>query len=109
VTTYISAETARSLAKLVMTCFCVMMLVLVYVLWQSYEGRVDLVNSQRAGCERGKLDRADSAKGWRAAQDLALSNSQPWAARTYALIASNLETRSRIDCAKAFPKASLIP
>jgi hypothetical protein len=92
-----------------MTCFVVMLLVLGYVLWQSYEGRVDLVSSQRAGCARGKLDRSDNAKGWRTSQDLALTNGQPWAASAYALIASNLEARSRIDCAKAFPKASLIP
>lgn len=108
-TTYISAETARKLAKLILICFGVMLVLWGYVLWQVYEGRVRLVNHVIAGCERDKLDRADNAKGWRTQQNQALSNSQPWFASTYSDVASSLEERAHVDCHKVFPKASLLP
>jgi hypothetical protein len=114
-----------------MVCF---LLLMAYVIWQSYEGRVDLVNAQRAACARGKLDRRDNAKGWRTAEkarlatlaeaqnvsyntvkDLVVLDPKPddppdlVAARRYDHISASLESRSRITCTEAFPDASLIP
>jgi Tfp pilus assembly protein PilO len=131
---YISAKTGRSLAKLVIACFLVMLVVVVWVGYVNYQGRQNLVTAQRAGCERAKLDREANAQGWRAAeaarleslaQDLDISyataqtlveqdpksNDPPdlVAARKYNKIASGQEKRSKIDCAQAFPDASLIP
>ena len=133
-TTYISADVAKKLTRLVLVCFLVMMAVLLYVLWQSYEGRVDLVTYSRAECERGKNDRDANARGWRTAQaartayvaralrvTIITAETMIWqepkpddnadliAARNYNEIASGLEERSKIDCTKVFPKASLVP
>lgn len=105
-----------------------------YVFFQSYQGRSDLVQSQRNGCERGKLDRAANAEGWRTAETARVSAAaesmhisieavrklirqtpQPdevydlVAARKYDKIAHGLEVRSKINCARAFPKAGLFP
>src|SRR4051794_7639258 len=61
-------ETGSRLAKLVIAGMLCFIALLGYVLWQSYEGRVDLVTASRTACERGKLDRGDNATGWRTAQ-----------------------------------------
>lgn len=122
------------LARLIMIGFGVGILVIAYVVYQSYEGRVDLINSQRIGCNRGKLDRQANAEGWRAAEEariasLALSSKitinqaralvkQPrkpddppdlTAAWRYDRIAAGLEKRSRIVCEEAYPSASFLP
>lgn len=80
-----------------------------YVFYQSYEGRADLVDSQRHGCGRGKLDRGDNADGWRIAEKARREDGQIEVANLYAAIATRLEKRSRIDCPTEFPKAGLLP
>lgn len=110
-----------------------MMIVIFLGFWQAYQARIDLVASQRAGCERGKLDRAANAEGWRTAQVARAASAaenksisieavnklirQPVspgdgfdliAARRYHKITTELTKRSRINCAEAFPDATLI-
>lgn len=83
-----------------------------YTVWQSYQGRVELVHSQRAGCERGKLDKRANARGWRAAEAARVASGTPndlKAAHKYAVIAYGLEQRARIPCSRAFPSTSLLP
>jgi hypothetical protein len=129
-----SKDQGRGVVKLMifgMGCFLAL---IVYVFAQAYQGRAALVNSQRAGCERSKLDRGANAEGWRAAEQarlMGLANQmrisyeaaqkvvkQPStsdespdlvAARKYDAIASGLEERSKIDCAVAFPSAKFFP
>ena len=86
-----------------------LMLFVGYVLLQSYEGRVALVNSQRAGCERGKEDRKVNAQGWRIAEEARRAEGQEVVALAYDKIATSLEERAAINCTEAFPKASFIP
>lgn len=85
-----------------------------------YTGRVDLVEAQRAGCERLKQDRVDNAAGWRVAEggrrraallatspaehDDALRNAEEWAA-----VAVALEKRSHVNCSEVYPDAPLLP
>jgi hypothetical protein len=54
-----------NLALLVVAALAALMM----LIWaQSYAGRVQLRDSQLRGCERGKLDRAGNATGWRTAE-----------------------------------------
>jgi hypothetical protein len=80
-----------------------------YVLTQSYQGRVELRDSQVRGCHRSQLDRSANARGWRIAEHARRADGQTTVAAEYARIAAGLERRSRIDCARAFPHPSLIP
>jgi len=109
VTTYISANTGRKLTRMVLVCFGVMIVLWGYVLWQSYEGRVDLVNNSRSACERGKKDRNANAEGWRIAEGARRAEGQTDVADKYAEIATGLEERGAINCSEVFPKASLLP
>lgn len=102
-------NTVIGLAKLILIGMCVQLLVILYVFYQSYEGRVDVVTTQRAGCERAKLDRNANARGWRIAQRRAASQGQPQFADLYAELATDLEVRGRIHCSDVFPKASFLP
>lgn len=104
-----SEHAGRQVVKLLILGMLCFLALLGYVLWQSYEGRVDLVNASRAACERGKLDRMANASGWRIAQQRALSQGQPWFARQYNQIANGLEVRGRISCSVVFPDASFLP
>lgn len=86
-----------------------------FTLLTGWVARQEIVNTQREGCERVKLDRIDNAGGWRAAQR---AREAAWrreheredlhAARDYAARASRLEARSKINCEKAFEDADLI-
>lgn len=100
---------AFSLAKLIIIGMIVQLAVIGYVFYQSYQGRADVVDSQRGGCERGKLDRIDNAKAWRIAQRRAFSQSQIIYSIEYSDVAARLEKRSRIDCVTEFPKAGFLP
>lgn len=97
------------MAKLIVLGLVVNCVVLGYVFWTGYEGRKDLVASQRAGCERGKLDRGANAAGWRNAEEARTADGDFEVAAEYKRIADGLEARSRIICSEAFPKASFIP
>lgn len=98
-----------SLAKLILVLMAIQLLVILYVGWSSYNGRQDLVESQRAGCNRAKLDRSANAQGWRIAEAARRAEGQEVVAKAYNDIAEGLEDRSRIDCIDAFPKARIIP
>lgn len=104
-----NTETANKLTKLVVLCLAVLLFVMGYTFFTGYAGRKDLVDSQRRGCERGKLDRNANAQGWRNAEIARRVSGDISVANEYAVIASQLEHRSRINCAIAFPKANLIP
>jgi hypothetical protein len=80
-----------------------------YVFFQAYASRVSVVENQRAACERGKLDRNDNARGWRRAEEARRAEGQDDVANAYANIATNLETRAKIDCTEEFPSARLLP
>lgn len=102
-------DIGRSLAKLILIGMTVQLLVIGYVFYQSYSGRVDVVESQRKGCKRGKLDRGDNAAGWRIAENARRADGQIEVANKYKKIASGLEKRSRIHCDDVYPKASFLP
>lgn len=104
-----SEETGHKLVRLILITLVVLLLGVVYVFYQSYEGRQSLVESQRAACERGKLDRKANAQGWRIAESARKADGQFLVAAKYSSIARGLEVRSEVHCDKAFPKASLIP
>jgi len=80
-----------------------------YAFYTGYKGRQDIVEMQRRGCERGKLDRNDNALGWRNAQKARIADGDFDVAKTYGKIAAGLEERSEIICTEAFPKARYIP
>jgi hypothetical protein len=92
-----------------------------FTLAQSYEGRARLVESQRIGCERNKLDRLANADGWWSAEAARMDtatdpgqepharSSARLAAEQYAAIGAQLEARGHIDCRDAYPAASLWP
>jgi hypothetical protein len=83
---------------------------LVFGSWlTAYSGRQALVDSQRAGCERSKLDRAANARGWRAAEAARTRDGNLNTATFYGHLAAELEMRSRIDCVRQFPAPSLLP
>jgi hypothetical protein len=98
-------------------------LIVLAVFGQSFQGRRDLVESQRAGCHRGKLDRAQNARGWRTAEKARLVTARNpkvvigerraayAAAVTYDRIAADLEQRtgSNLNCSRAFPSPSPLP
>ena len=78
----------------------------------NYSGRVDLRESQLAGCARGKLSNAANAKAWRAAESARKGGPTMLDKRTaglYAQVADGLEDRSRIDCEREYPAPSLLP
>lgn len=91
--------------------------------WVPYQGRTELRDSQIAGCQRGKLDRAANARAFRAQADyldlvLAASSVQQ-DVKTAARInqaqqdisARGLESRTgkNLDCDKVFPHPTLLP
>lgn len=113
--------TQAAVVKLVLLCFVLMLFVCGYVFWTGYTGRKDVVVAQRAGCERGKLDRSDNADFQRAQRDYinqvvlaqSVQEDVKAAAREAVTVfertSVSLTERSVIDCAVAFPKAKLIP
>jgi hypothetical protein len=132
--TPLTRRQGAGLAKMIIIGLLVQIAVIGYVFYQSYAGREEVVNSQRLGCERGKLDRKANALGWRAAeqariaefateQHLVPSEAKLWlnmphrpsdpysliAARRYDKIATGLENRGRITCAVVYPKPGLLP
>jgi hypothetical protein len=107
-----------NLALLVVAALAALMM----LIWaQSYAGRVQLRDSQLRGCERGKLDRAGNATGWRTAEaarrrtahDPTVSRSErrgaAIAAARYARIAAGMEERAAIDCTLVYPHPRLLP
>lgn len=93
------------------------------VWWVGYDGRLTVVDSQRIGCERGKLDRTANATAFRAQSDYlnlvldaeSVQEDVKSAARVNQAVqdasASSLESRTgdNLDCRDAFPDPPLIP
>lgn len=102
-------RTALNLGKLIIIGMAIQLLVIGYVFYQSYQGRSDVIHSQRLGCSRGKKDRKSNAKGWRIAQDAREADGDILVAKKYGRLASDLEGRAKINCHTAFPKAGLLP
>lgn len=102
-------DTALKFIKLVLLILVIQVFLIGFVLWQSYEERVHLIDAQRASCERSKLDRKANAYGWRIAEQARLRSGQVATAYDYSNLAVGLESRSRVNCHRAFPKASIIP
>lgn len=102
-------QTATQLTKLILIGMGIQLLVIGYVFYQSYTGRVDLVDSQRSGCVRGKADRTANALGWRNAEAARRAAGEEKVADIYADIAASLEKRSRIDCVDAYPNPGFLP
>lgn len=94
---------------LIIVGMLVQLSVILYVFYSSYEGRKELVTSQRAGCKRGKQDREANGTGWRIAQAARIADGQFSVAAQYSKIAGGLEERSLINCDDAYPKASIFP
>lgn len=100
-------EAARTF-RVIIIALTMTVLLLVTSAWLSgYNGRQKLVEVQRAGCERARLDRRDNATGWRIAEAARLADQQFSVAKRYGAIAAELEARSRIDCGQEFPDARL--
>jgi hypothetical protein len=112
----------RRLVLRVIAVNCILTIILFLVVGMSaYRSNRDDTISKRAGCERNKLDRAANATGWRTAEVRLQAqyerDPQPSdlkALRKYNRIATGLEKRSRINCAKQFPdqpfvKIALLP
>lgn len=118
---YMSREEGTKVVKLLLIGMCCFLLLTLYVAYSDYQGRKNLVVSQRAGCERGKLDRIDNAAFQRAHKlyidkvVLAASVKEDVkeaareAVQTYNRTADDLTRRSKINCGKVYPKASVIP
>jgi hypothetical protein len=111
----------RTLAQLVVICLLLQLVVIGYVFYSSYQGRVDVVNAQQRGCARNKLDRSDNAAFQQAQATYitkvtaakSVHEDVKRAAReavvTFNRTSAGLTKRAGIDCLKAFPKASLFP
>src|SRR4051812_48597046 len=116
-----SKESGYALGRLIIIGMVVQLVVISYVFYQSYQGRADVVDNQRAGCERGKLDRQDNADFQRAHAEyirkvvLAESVKQDvkdaayTALNTFARTSASLTKRAKINCEDVYPKVSLIP
>lgn len=100
---------AHILARLLVIGMLINLGVIGYVFYSSYQGRVNVVKAQRAGCERSKLDRAANASGWRHAQSARNASGDFEVAKFYGRIADGLEQRSRVACDEVFPRATLFP
>jgi hypothetical protein len=105
----LSAKAAQKFTVLIMIGIAVDFGTVIYVGYANYQGRVALVDAQRKGCERGKLDREANATGWRTAQAARLASGQFAVAKKYGEIAAGQEARSKLDCNVIFPDAEVIP
>ena len=91
----LSRADGAKIVKLLITGMISFLFLVSYVFFQSYQGRFDLVDSQRAACEAAKKDRMKTSNGWQAQGDYKL--------------AAYFERRSHVNCSEVFPKAGLLP
>lgn len=107
-----TAEQLHTIRRLFIGISAGMVVLAGLIFWQSYKGRVDIWESQIAGCERAHMSRdKPSAEGWRTAQrareaaydrDRKLEDLQ--AARAYDRIAASFEELAARDCSSDYPK-----
>lgn len=107
--TALTERSGNLLVRLIVTVMVVQLIFVGYVFYQSYEGRVSLVDAQRSGCNRGNEDRRANAKGWRIAESARRAEGQYVVANNYRDIAIKLEVHSRIPCNKAYPTPGFLP
>lgn len=100
-------DSIRELRRLAAIVLTVLAALFAYVVISQHQALI-------AGCQRGKVNNAANATGWRTAQEAREASfkrsSQPedaLAASRYDDIATLLEQRARIDCGDAFPLISL--
>lgn len=100
-----------------------LIVLMVGVWWTGYDNRREIVEGQRIGCERGKLDRTANAEAFRGQSDYlnlvleaeSVQEDVKRAARINQAIqnasASSLESRTgdNLDCAEVFPAPPAIP
>ncbi len=99
----VNNATARKLTILILIGLFVQLGVIGYVYISGKVRDHNLVSSQRAGCERSKLDRLTNAEGWRIAQEARKAEGQLDVAAKYDSIATRLEERGKIKCKEVFP------
>lgn len=107
----------HNLAKMVLIGMCVQLLVIAYVFYTDYHGRVGQVASAREGCERDKLDRQASVilnSNILNAFEQTDKRVPPSAPRLVALnnigaTTAGLRERGRIDCHARYPDARILP
>lgn len=116
-----SANTAYNLAKLALIVLGIQLFVIMYVFYQSYQGRVDIVHTLRLGCERGKKDRGDNADFQQAQKRYIdrvvlagsvkedVKRAAREAVQTFERTSNSLSERALINCHDAFPDAKWIP
>lgn len=102
-------NTHIGLAKIVVLGMLVQLMVIGYIFVASHSTSDTIVNAARAGCERNKRDRRANAEGWRIAQSARWASGDFAVSRRYGKLASQLESRSRLNCKKTYPKARLLP
>jgi hypothetical protein len=102
-------KTQRQVVRLIIVAMIINLLIIGYVFFQSYQGRADVVQHSREGCQRALLDRKDNAIGWRIAEAARRAAGELRTARSYELLARHLEARANINCNEAFPKAGFFP
>lgn len=112
---------AYRLAQLIVLGMFVQLLVIGYVFYSQYEGRLVTYENLQAGCERSKKDRVANADFQNAHRDYikrvvlaqSVKEDVKRAARdalaTYQVTADALLERSSIDCHKAFAKPGILP
>jgi hypothetical protein len=117
----VTENTAYNLAKLALIVLGIQLFVIGYVFYQSYQGRLNIVTTQRLGCERGKKDRGDNADFQQAQKQYIdkvvlagsvkedVKDAAREAVKTFERTSNSLSERALIDCHKAFPDAKLIP
>jgi hypothetical protein len=116
-----NTETAHKLTVLILFVLLLNLFAFGYSFYTGYQGRKDIVTTQRLGCERGKKDRTDNAR-FQSAHKLYIDKvvlaksveedvkaAARTAVETYNQTARDLTIRAQIDCTKVFPKARLIP
>lgn len=106
---HLTRQDVSHLATLIVIGMIVQLAVITYVAYTAWDNRNDLVFSQRAGCDRAKLDRNANASGWRSAAEARRASGDYAIAEQYSALAARLEARGRINCAVAFPKVSFLP
>jgi hypothetical protein len=91
------------LIRFVATMLVSVLALFVMTLLSSYQTRVAIVNTQRSGCERGKLDRSANARAWREAEKARTRDGDLDTAAIYKSVAEGLEKRSKLKCSTTFP------
>jgi hypothetical protein len=117
----LSREAGYNLGRLILLGMFVQVLVIGYTFYDSHQGRVNLVNTQRKGCERSKLDRQDNAdfqvaytkyvNTLKAAGEVPkeVRAAAKEANKTYQRTAQSLTERSKINCKEVYPDVKFIP